>query len=71
LIAGPSVFICDECVALCQIYIDHPDRKGKLVVDEKLKPVLEDGEPVFQPMTHEEAKQFRDRYDYSGDLPTA
>ena len=63
LIAGPSVFICDECVALCQLYIDHPDREGKLVVNEHFKPVLRDGEPIFRPMTAEEEKEVRDRYD--------
>ena len=65
LIAGPSVFICDECVALCQIYLDHPDRKGKLVVDESYKPVLHDGEPIFQPLSAEEEKAVHDRYDLS------
>jgi len=70
LIAGPSVFICDECVALCQIYLDHPDRKGKLLVDKEFKPVLRDGEPVFEPMTTDEVRLFRERYDYAGDLPT-
>lgn len=63
LVAGPSVFICDECVALCQIYIDHPDRKGKLVVDENFKPVLRDGKPIFRALTVEEEKGFRDHYD--------
>jgi ATP-dependent Clp protease ATP-binding subunit ClpX len=63
LIAGPSVFICDECVALCQIYIDHPGRRGKLVVDENFKPVLRDGKPIFRPMNPEEEKVVRERYD--------
>jgi hypothetical protein len=66
LIAGPSVFICDACVVLCQIYLDHPDRKGeKLLFDENFKPVLKDGEPVFVPITVEEKKTLRDRYDLS------
>ncbi len=64
LIAGPSVFICDECVALCQLYIDHPDRKGKLVMDEDFKPILRDGEPMFRPLTPAEEKAARDRYDF-------
>jgi hypothetical protein len=73
LIAGPSVFICDECVALCQIYLDHPDRKGKLVVDETFKPVLKDGEPIFRPLTNAEAEWVRENYEYdfSRDLPIA
>ena len=73
LIAGPSVFICDECVALCQIYIDHPDQNGKLVVDEQFKPVLKDGEPTFRPLTQDEARSIGERYEYdfSRDLPTA
>jgi hypothetical protein len=65
LIAGPSVFICDECVALCQIYLDHPERKGKLVVDDNFKPVLKNGVPTFVPLTAEEEKAILARYDLS------
>ncbi len=68
LIAGPSVFICDECIALCQIYLDHPDRKGKLVLDENFKPVLKDGEPIFEPLTQDEERHNRERYDFGSDL---
>ena len=65
-IAGPSVFICDACVALCQVYLDHPQRKReKLLFDENLRPLLKDGEPVFVPITAEEEKALRDRYDLS------
>jgi hypothetical protein len=71
LIAGPSIFICDECVALCQIYLDHPDQKGKLLVDKEFKPVLRDGEPVFEPITANEMKKLLERYDYADDLTRA
>ncbi|MGH8598599.1 MAG: ClpX C4-type zinc finger protein, partial [Gammaproteobacteria bacterium] len=64
LIAGPSVFICDECVALCQIYLDNPDKKGKLAVDDKFKPILKNGKPVFKPLSDAEKKEMRERYDF-------
>ena len=53
LVAGPGVYICDACVALCQIYIDHPDEDGKLLIDDG-RAVLRDGAPVFVPLTAEE-----------------
>ncbi len=62
LIAGPSVFICDECVALCQIYIDHADQTGELALDDDFKPILENGKPVFKPLS-EKARRMRERYD--------
>jgi len=64
LIAGPSVFICDECVALCQIYLDNPNENGKLVVDEKFKPVLKDGKPTFRPLTDAEHQKMKERFDF-------
>ena len=64
LIAGPSVFICDECVALCQIYLDNPDMKGKLAVDDNFKPILKDGKPVFKPLTDAEKREMQERYDF-------
>jgi ClpX C4-type zinc finger len=67
LIAGPSVFICDECIALCQIYLDHPDKRGKLVLDRKQKPALENGEPKFRPLSKEEKEAVERRYDFSAD----
>jgi len=48
LIAGPNVFICNECVHLCQIYIDNPQEKGALKLDGEGKPLLDsDGKPLF------------------------
>lgn len=57
LIAGPSVFICDACVGLCQLYLDNPNG-GKLVLDDQLRPVLANGKPQFQPLTDEERRRF-------------
>jgi len=68
LIAGPSVFICDECVALCQIYLDNPEQKGKLALDDAYKPILKNGKPVFTPLTDAEQK-VQERYDF--DAPNA
>ncbi len=28
LVAGPNVFICNECVKLCQFYMDNPEQQG-------------------------------------------
>jgi hypothetical protein len=53
LIAGPKVLICDQCVRLCQCYLDYPDQPGKLLVDDG-KPVMKDGKPVFVPLTPDE-----------------
>jgi ClpX C4-type zinc finger len=64
LIAGPSVFICDACVGLCQIYLNHADNQGKLVFDENLKPVMKNGEPVFEPISADERQAMLDRYDF-------
>jgi len=58
LVAGPGVYICDACIALCQIYMDHPDERGRLVV-ENGKAVLKDGKPVFVPLTQTEKDQLR------------
>lgn len=33
LIAGPSVYICDACIALCQICLDWPGAQGKLLIE--------------------------------------
>ena len=55
LVAGPGVFICDACVALCQLYIDHPDEDGKLLIEDG-RPVLRDGAPVFVPLTEAERR---------------
>ena len=40
-------------------------RGEQLLFDENFKPVLKDGEPVFVPITTEEEKALRDRYDLS------
>ena len=56
LIAGPGVFICDGCVTMCQLYIDHPAEDSKLLIEDG-KPVMKDGKPVFVPLTDEELKQ--------------
>ena len=59
LIAGPGVYICDACVGLCQLYLDHPQANGKLLLDDG-KPVLRDGEPVFVPLSEEELQRNRE-----------
>jgi len=59
LVAGPGVYICDACVGLCQIYLDHPNERGRLVVDDG-KAVLKDGRPVFAPLTPAEQQHMRD-----------
>ena len=72
LIAGPSVFICDECVALCQIYLNNPYQEGtKLAVDDDYKPILKDGKPTFKPLSEADLK-VRERYDFNapGTSPT-
>ena len=59
LIAGPGVTICDACVALCQLYLDHPGADGRLLIEDG-KPVYRDGEPVFVPLSDAERAE-RDR----------
>ncbi len=54
LVAGPGVYICDECIALCQIYMDHPNAPGTKLLLENGKAVVKDGKPVFVPMSKEE-----------------
>jgi hypothetical protein len=58
IVAGPGVFICDACVALCQIYFDHPHETGKLLVEDG-RPVHRDGKPVFVPLSEAEAADLR------------
>jgi hypothetical protein len=53
------VYICDACVGLCQLYLDHPQANGKLLLDDG-KPVLRDGEPVFVPLSEEELQRNRE-----------
>ena len=65
LIAGPSVFICNECVALCQVYMEHPNPEGtKLVLNDGNEPVLKNGKPVFRPLTEKEKQMIKERYDF-------
>lgn len=56
LVAGPGVFICDECIALCQVYMDHPSEEGKKLLIDDGKPIIKDGQPVFVPLSEEEQK---------------
>ncbi len=56
LIAGPGVFICDGCVAMCQLYIDNPADDARLLIEDG-KPVIHNGKPVFVPLTEEELRQ--------------
>ena len=53
LVAGPGVFICDGCVRMCQLYIEHNREDQKLLI-ENGEPVFEQGKPVFVPLTAEE-----------------
>lgn len=53
LVAGPGVFICNECVALCQIYMEHTKENEKLLIEDG-QPVLRGGKPVFVPLSEEE-----------------
>ncbi len=59
LVAGPGVYICDECIALCQIYLDHPYELGTRLLVENGKAVVKDGKPVFVPMSDEEKDQLK------------
>ncbi len=63
LIAGPSVFICNECVAACQLYLDYPNEQERLLFKDG-KPVFKDGRPVFVPVSDEEKAQTHARYDF-------
>jgi hypothetical protein len=51
LVAGPNVFICDECVTLCTYYMDHEHEAGHvLLLDDDGKAVLDaKGRPQFVP----------------------
>jgi hypothetical protein len=44
LIAGPAVFICDECVELC---VDIAREEGKYEIFRLLKPDEESGDPAY------------------------
>lgn len=48
LVAGPNVFICNECIHLCQLYMDNPSQRGSLKFDDNGDVVFDnDGQPVF------------------------
>jgi len=59
LVAGPGVYICDACIALCQIYIDHPNEQGTRLLIADGKPVIKDGKPVFVPLSEREKEAIR------------
>ncbi len=63
LIAGPSVFICNECVGACQLYLDNPHEQERLLFEDGT-PVFKDGKPVFVPISDEEKAQRDARYDF-------
>ncbi|MDR3053585.1 MAG: hypothetical protein LBU48_06980, partial [Coriobacteriales bacterium] len=43
LIAGPNVFICDECVQLCEEIVEHDLAEAELETDDSSDaPLLED-----------------------------
>lgn len=65
LVAGPSVFICDACVGMCQLYIEYDVSDSKLLIEDG-KPVMKDGKPVFEPLTQEEIR-LRDELLAAGD----
>ena len=50
LVAGPAVFICNECHVLVGYYMDNPWHEGQhLVTDDKGRAVLDgDGNPQFE-----------------------
>ena len=51
LVAGPNVYICNECVTLCNYYMESAHKDGhKLLLDDEGKAVLDaDGNPQFVP----------------------
>jgi hypothetical protein len=59
LVAGPGVYICDACIVLCQIYLDHPAEAGRLVVEDG-KAVVKDGKALFVPLSETEKERIRD-----------
>ena len=56
LVAGPGVFICNACVAMCQLYMENPGEDEKLLI-ENGEPVMRDGQPVFVPFTEDEKRR--------------
>ena len=68
LIAGPTVFICNECVAACQLYLDHPnfDPHEEHMLFEDGKPVIKDGKPVYVKIPEEQKARYRARFNHDG-----
>ena len=60
LIAGPGVYICDECIDLCNEIIDIRRRLDKIIADhtgQSLEKVTRDTERDYF-MSAEEAKEY-------------
>lgn len=57
LVAGPNVYICNECVTLCNYYMESAHKDGhKLLLDDEGKAVLDaDGNPQFVPVEDSES----------------
>ncbi len=57
LVAGPNVYICNECVTLCTYYMESAHKDGhKLLLDDQGKAVLDaDGNPQFVPVEDSES----------------
>ncbi len=57
LVAGPNVYICNECVTLCNYYMESAHKDGhKLLLDDQGKAVLDaDGNPQFVPVEDSES----------------
>lgn len=58
LVAGPGVFICDRCISLCQIHVDHPQESGKVLTNNG-QPVKKNGVPVFVPLSEDEERRHK------------
>lgn len=58
LVAGPNVYICNECVKLCNYYMESAHQDGhKLLLDDDGKAVLDaDGQPQFVPVEDSETQ---------------
>lgn len=77
LIAGPEVYICDQCVDLCQEILDEELRdaevpgRGQLSADERPVEIVA-GEPLshaLQKLSYRERRVLELRYGLSGESP--